>query len=82
MDQAIGSLDHLPDDVGVVVGSVEIAATSQDDGLVDGVLEAVMPMLRDAGFVALAAMGAGGTEAVVVHRALNSVIDSSTRADG
>ena len=54
--------------MGVVVGGVEIAAAPQDEGLVDRVLEAVVGMLGDAVFMALAAIDAGGTETVVVQQ--------------
>ena len=64
MDQAIAPLDHLPDEEGVVIGGVEIAAAPQDEGLVDSVLEAVVALLGDAVFVALATIDAGGAEPV------------------
>ena len=59
--RAIASLHHLPDEAGVVVGGVEIAAAPQDEGLVDGVLEAVVGVLGDAVFMALAGIDAGGS---------------------
>ena len=77
MDQAIALLDHLPHEEGVVVGGVEIAAAPQDQGLVDGVLEAVVALLGDAVFVVLAAIDAGGSEAVVVQQGLVIVIQSA-----
>ena len=66
--QAIASLHHLPDEAGVVVGGVKIAAAPQDEGLVDGVLEAVVGVLGDAVFMALAGIDAGGAEAIVVQQ--------------
>ena len=66
--QAIASLHHLPDEAGVVVGGVEIAAAPQHQGLVDGVLQAVVGVLGDAVFMALAGIDAGGAEAVVVQQ--------------
>ena len=68
LDQTIASLDYLPDEVGVVVDGVEIPAAPQDEGLVDGVLETIVTLLGDAVLVALAAIDAGGPEAVVVQQ--------------
>ena len=34
LDQPVASLDHLPDEAGVVVAGVEVAAAPQDQGLV------------------------------------------------
>ena len=65
MYQTIASPHHLPDEAGVVVVGIEIAAATQDEGLVDGVLEPVVSLLGDAVFMALAAIDAGGAEAVV-----------------
>ena len=60
--------DHLPDETGVVVGGVEIAAAPQDQGLVHGILQTVVGVLGDAVFMALAAIDAGGAQAVVVQQ--------------
>ena len=78
--QAIASLDHLPDEAGVVVGGVEIAAAPQDEGLVDGVLEPVVGLLGDAVFVALAAIDASGAEAVVVQQGGVIVVEGAAAA--
>ena len=77
--QAIASLHHLPDEAGVVVDSVEIAAAPQDEGLVDGVLEAVVGVLSDAVFMALAGIDAGGAEAIVVQQGGVIVVKSAAR---
>ena len=78
--QAIASLHHLPDEAGVVVGGVEIAAAPQDEGLVDGVLQAVVGVLGDAVFMALAGIDAGGAEAVVVQQGGVIVVKSAAAA--
>ena len=66
--QAIASLHHLPDKVSVVVGGVKSAAAPQHQGLVGGVLQAVVGVLGDAVFMALARVDAGGAEAIVVQQ--------------
>ena len=66
--QAIAFLHHLPDEVGVVGGGVEIAAAAQDQGLVDGVLQTIVGVLGDAVFVAFTPIDAGGAEAVVIQQ--------------
>ena len=78
--QAIASLHHLPDEAGVVVGGVEIAAAPQDEGLVDGVLQAVVGVLGDAVFMALAGIDAGGAEAIVVQQGGVIVVKSAAAA--
>ena len=59
---------------------VEIAAAPQDEGLVDGVLEAVVGVLGDAVFMALAGIDAGGAEAVVVQQGGVIVVKSAAAA--
>ena len=54
--------------MGVVVGGVEITAAPQDEGLVHGVLQAVVGVLGDAVFMALAAIDAGGAKAIVIQQ--------------
>ena len=76
----IALLDHLPDEERVVVGCVEIAAAPQDEGLADGFLEAVVALLDHAVFVALAAIDAGGPEAVVVQQGFVGVIEGPAAA--
>ena len=66
--QVVAPGDHLPDEVGVVVGGVEVAAAPEHQRLVDGILEAVVFLLGDAVFMALAVIDAGGAEAVVVQQ--------------
>ena len=78
--QAVAYVHHLPDEVGVVVGGVEITAAPQDEGLVDGVLEAVVGVLGDAVFMALAAIDAGGAEAIVVQQGGVIVVKSAAAA--
>ena len=78
--QAIASLHHLPDEAGVVVDSVKIAAAPQDEGLVDGVLQAVVGVLGDAVFMALAGIDAGGAEAIVVQQGGVIVVKSAAAA--
>ncbi len=51
-----------------MVDGVEVAAASEHQGLVDGVLEPVVSLLGDAIFMALAAIDAGGLETVVVQQ--------------
>ena len=51
-----------------IVGGVEITAASQDEGLIHGVLQAVVGVLGDAVFVALAVIDAGGAETVVIQQ--------------
>ena len=65
MYQTIAPVHHCADEVGIGFGSVEIAAAPRDEGLVDGVLEPVVSLLGDPVFMALAAIDAGGPEAVV-----------------
>ena len=78
--QAVASLDHPRHEEGVIVGGVKIAAAPQDQGLVYGVLEAVVALLGDAVFVALAGVDAGGAQAVVVQQGLVGVIESTAAA--
>ena len=68
LDQPVASLDHLPDEAGVVVAGVKIAAAPQDEGLINGVLEAVVALLGDAVLVTLAPVDAGGLEPVMVQQ--------------
>ena len=44
---------------------MEIAAASQDQGLLDGILQAVVGVLGDAVFMALGAIGAGSGGGIV-----------------
>ena len=78
--QAIASLHHLPDKVSVVVDSVKITAAAQHQGLVDGVLQAVVGVLGDAVFMALAPVDAGGAEAIVVQQGGVIVVQGATAA--
>ena len=54
--------------MGVVVVGVKITAAAEDEGLVDGFLQAVVGVLGNAVFMAFAAIDAGGAEAVVVQQ--------------
>ena len=72
--QAVASLDHPAHEEGVVVGGVKIAAAPWDQGLIDGVLEAVVALLDEAVFVALARVDAGGAQPVVFQQGLVGVI--------
>ena len=63
LDQPVASLDHLPDEAGVLAGGVELPAAPQDEGgLVDGVLEAVVALLGDAVLVAITPVDADGLQ--------------------
>ena len=53
LHQAVAPVHHLPDEAGVLVERVEIAAAPQHQGLVDGVLEPVVGLLGHAVFVGL-----------------------------
>ena len=75
LDQAVASLDHLMDEPGVIVAGVEIPAAPQDEGLVDGVLEAVVALLGDAVLVAPAPIDTGGSESVMVQQGGVGVIE-------
>ena len=68
LDQPVASLDHLPDEAVVVVAAVEVPAAPQDEGLVDGVLEAVVALLGNAVLMAPAPVDAGGLQTVVVQQ--------------
>ena len=57
-----------PDETGVVIGGVEITAAPQDEGLVHSVFQAVVCVLGDAVFMALAGIDACGAQAVVVQQ--------------
>ena len=51
-----------------MVDGVEVAAAPEQQGLVNGVLEPVVGLLGNAVFMALAAIDAGGPEAVVLQQ--------------
>ena len=60
LDQPVASLDHPTNEEGIIVAGVEIAAASQDEGLVYGILQVAVSLLGDSVLVALAADDAGG----------------------
>ena len=59
---------------------MKITAAPQDQGLVDGVLEAVVALLGYAVFVALAGIDAGGAQAVVIEEGLIGVVQGPAAA--
>ena len=82
LDQPVAFLDHLPDKVRVIVVGVEVPVAPQDEGLVDGVLQAGVALLGDAVLVALAPVDAGGLQTVVVQQGGVGVIEPSASAMG
>ena len=61
-------LHYLLHEAGAVISGVEIATATQDEGLVNGVLQTVMGVLGDAVFMAFATIDASGAKTVVVQQ--------------
>ena len=80
LDQPVPPGDHLSDEVGVVVDSVEVAAAPEHQGLVNGVLQPVVSLLGDAVFMALAAVDAGGPQTVALQQGGVIVVEGPAAA--
>lgn len=56
----VAPVHHLDDEAGVIVGRVEIAAATQYQGLINGILETEVCLLGDAVFVRFAGIDQRG----------------------
>ena len=66
--QPVATVNHLSDEAPVVIGGIEVPASPQHEGLVQGVLQPVVGLLGDAIFVGFPGIDQCGAQAVVVQK--------------
>ena len=78
--QPVASVHRLADEAGVVVDGVEIAAATQHDSLVQGVLQPVVGLLGDAVFVGFPGIDQCGAQAMVIQKFGIGIIEGPAAA--
>ncbi len=78
--QTVAPVNRLPDEAGVIVEGIEVAAAPQHEGLADGVLEPEVGLLGHAVFVGLAGIDQGGLETVMLQQGLVGVVQGPAAA--
>ena len=80
LHQAVAPLNHLPDEAGVGLGGIEVAAAPQHQGLVQSVLQPVMSLLGHAILVGFPGIDQRGLEPVVLQELSVVVVEGPAAA--
>ena len=67
LDQPVAPVHHLAEEAGVIVDRVEVAAATQHEGLIKGVIQPEVSLLGDAVFLGFPGIDQCGAQVIVIQ---------------